>query len=187
MRIKIVAAADERVLRRLREYPHAVPKGSSTFKETLLFHPQGAYGVPELIAIRVWGERDEAALAVHLGHDLRNQEEQILERGEKDRLLYKYMQLGFQPLGEFDVHVEDYRVKEFRLRVTTIKGVGSFVTIERTFPGEDTDFFAREQRRALQILRDIGVSPKAILDVDVRGLLVTLLLQQLQQAAQGKQ
>ncbi len=127
---------------------------------------------------------DERAIAVHLGHDLRNQEESLIEQGEKDRLMYKYMQLNFQPIGEFSVVEEYFRYKEFFLRLTTYDKFGMFLTIEREYPGENTQLFAEKQRRALKILWELGVDPKNILDVDVRGLIVSLLLQQLQAAQQ---
>jgi len=180
MRIKIVAPASSLVIRRLRNYPDAIPKGTVSYKETLLFHPQGTYGAPELVAVRVFNEHDENAVVVHLGHDLRNQEEHVIESGEKDREIYKYMELGFQPVGEFNIHEEKYRIKEFWVKLTVVENVGAFLTIEREFPGESTDIFAEKQKRAVHILRELGVDPKTFLDVDIRGMLIMLALQQAQ-------
>ncbi len=187
MRIKIVAIVDESIARMLREHPEVIPKGKDQYTETLLLQPKGAYGAPELIAIRVRGEMDERAIAVHLGHDLRNQEESLIEQGEKDRLMYKYMQLNFQPIGEFSVVEEYFRYKEFFLRLTTYDKFGMFLTIERKFPGENTHLFAEKQRRAMQFLRELGIGSNSIIDVDVRGLVVLSFLRQALEGKQGEE
>ena len=186
MRIKLVAPVrDLKILMmQMREDPDIIPKGFTTYNETLLFMMQGAYGAPDLYAIRVWNEEDEKAVLVHLGHDLRDQEEEVVESGEKDRLQYKLMDLGYQPLGEFVVSEWKYRWREFLGDVITIENLGSFIRIYREFPGEDSKVFAERQRKAFEFLKRFGVRKEDLLPYDVRGFLVMMILQQMQQQAE---
>ncbi|MDN5358372.1 MAG: hypothetical protein PWP76_215 [Candidatus Diapherotrites archaeon] len=189
MRIKLVAAVkDPKVLlMQMKNDPDVIPKGSTTYVETLLFMMQGAYGAPDLYAIRVWDERDEKAVLVHLGHGLRNQEEDVVETGEKDRLLYKLQNLGYQPVGEFTVSEWKYRWREFFGDIITVEGLGTFIRIYREFPGEDSNVFAERQRKAFEFLRRFGIKKEDLLPYDVRGLIVVMLLQQMEQQAQQGQ
>ena len=181
MRIKLVAPVRDLkvLLMQLRQDPDVIPKGSTTYAETLLFIMQGAYGAPDLYAIRVWNEEDERAVLVHLGHDLRDQEEEVVESGEKDRLLYKLLDLGYQQLGEFTVSEWRFRWHEFFGDVLTVDGFGSFIRVYRKFPGEDSELFARRQRKAYEFLRRYGIRREDLLPYDVRGFMVMLLLQQM--------
>ncbi len=167
-------------MKRLNERLDVIPKGKVAYKETILLHLKGEYGVPELVGIRVFNERDEAAHVIHYGHDLQNQEENLLETGEKDREMYKFIQLGFMPLGEFEIEEWHFRFEEFWVRFIRVKDMGSFLVVERKFPGEDTELFERKQKKAWKFLESLGVKREQLLDVDVRGLIVTLFLQKLQ-------
>ncbi len=178
MRVKLVALADHSLLERLKA-SDIRPRTHTVYTETLLLNPKGAYGAPEIVGVRVWNERDEDAALVHYGHDIRDQEENILERGEKDRLMYKYLELGFQPLGEFTV--EDFRFawREFEGRFICIRELGAcFISIYREFPGENTDVFEEKQRRAWRFLESLGIKKENILPVDYWGFLVMSVLQE---------
>jgi len=180
VRIKFVAPVkDPKVLlMQLRQDPDIIPKGATTCNETLLFIMQGAYGAPDLYMIRVWNEDDERAVLVHLGHNLQDQEEKVVESGEKSRLMYKLLDLGYQQLGEFTVSEWRYRWREFFGDVITVGGFGSFIRIYRRFDGVSSEVFARRQRRAYEFLRRYGVHKEDLLSYDVRGFIVMLLLQQ---------
>ncbi len=176
MRIKLVAPAEASLLPQVKKITRF--RSSRLYREVLLFHPKGAYGVPELVGIRYPPEREEKAYAVHYGHDIRNQEERVMEYGEKDRLLYKYLQLGFQQVGEFTV--EDYRFawREFNGKFICIGELGMcFLILERKFPGEDTDIFEEKQRRAWRFFSSLGFDEKSLLPVDYWGFVVMELLQ----------
>lgn len=180
MRIKLVAPVKDLqlLLARLRRDPDVIPKGATTYDETLLFIMEGAYGAPDLYAVRVWNGEDERAVLVHLGHDLRDQEDEVVESGEKTRLMYKLLDLGYRQLGEFTVSEWRYRWREFFGDVITIKKFGSFIRIYRRFEGVSSEIFARRQRRAYEFLRRYGIRKDDLLPYDVRGFLVMLLLQQ---------
>ena len=153
-------------------------RSHTTYKETLLINMKGAYGVPELLGIRYPPEHEEKAYVVHYGHDIRNQEEKIVEQGEKDQIMYKYLQLGFTPLGEFTV--DDYRFawKEFEGKYLCIKEINMcFLELYRKFPGEDTEIFAEKQRRAWKLFEELGIKKEQLLPLDYWGFLVTQLLQ----------
>lgn len=176
MRIKLVASAEPSLLEKVKEVTR--PRSFSLYKELLLFHPKGAYGLPELVGIRYPPEREEKAYAVHYGHDIRSQEEKVIEYGEKDRLVYKYLQLGFQRLGEFTV--EDYRFawREFNGKFICIGELGlCFLILEREFPGEDTDVFEEKQRRAWRFFSSLGFNEKSLIPVDYWGFVVMGVLQ----------
>ena len=183
VRVKLVAPLrDLRVaLMELRNDPSVIPKGAQQYVETLLFIPAGAYGAPDLYGVRVFGEHDERAVLVHYGQDLRDQKEDVVETGPKDRLIYKLQDLGYQPLGEFPVSEWRFRWEEFFITVIKYGDLGSFIVIYREFPGDDTDLFARKQKKAFSFLMRFGITVKDLLPYDVRGIVVMMALQ----AAQG--
>ena len=184
----MAAVRDPKVLlMQLRDDPEIIPKGSSSYEETLLFIMQGGYGAPDLYAIRVWNEDDERAVLVHLGHDLRDQEEEVVESGEKDRLQYKLLDLGYQPLGSFKVSEWRFRWKEFFGDVLTIENVGSFIRVYREFPGENSELFAERQKKAFSLLERYGIRKDDLLPYDVRGFVVMMLLQAMQGSQGGQQ
>ncbi len=179
----MVAKASSGILDELERRLDVVPKGKVAYKETLLLHLKGEYGAPELVGIRVFGERDEAAQVVHYGHDIQNQEENFIEVGEKDREVYKFVQLGFLPIGEFEITEHHFRYEEFFVKFVEVKGLGEFIVIERRFPGESTELFERKQKKAWNFLQSIGVRKEDLMDVDIRGLIVTMALQQFQEGS----
>ena len=177
MRIKLVAPADSSVLPKLENLDIRV-HSRSTYKETLLFAGKGAYGVPEIIGIRYPPEMEEKALAIHYGHDIRNQEEKVVDHGSKDDLIYKYSNLGFQPLGEFTVHDTRFSWKEFEGSFICIEELKlCFLRLYRTFPGNDTQTFEEKQRRAWNLFAELGFKVKDLLPVDYWGFLITTLMQ----------
>lgn len=180
MRIKLIAPVKdlELLLNELRQDPDLIPKGATTYEETLLLIMRGAYGAPDLYAVRVWNQEDERASLVHLGHDFRDQEEDVVESGEKDRLIYKLLNLGYQQIGEFTVSEWHYRWREFFGDVITVDKIGSFIRIYRRFAGNSSEIFARRQRRAYEFLKRYGIQKGDLLPYDVRGFLVMMALQQ---------
>jgi adenylate cyclase class IV len=189
VRVKLVAPVkDVKVLlMQLQNDPDVIPKGGSTYVETLLLIMAGAYGAPDLYGIRVWNEDDEHAALVHYGQDLRNQDETVVETGRKDDLAYKLQNLGYQPIGDFHVSEWKFRWHEFFGDVITIQELGSFIRVYREFPGSDTNVFAEKQKRAYEFLHRFGFTVQDFLPYDVRGFLVMMILQQAQQQAQQGQ
>ncbi|NPA86426.1 MAG: hypothetical protein GXO00_00235 [Candidatus Diapherotrites archaeon] len=187
MRIKLVALVDPSILEKLKS-ADIRPRADNLYKETLLLHMKGAYGVPELVGIRYPPEHEEKATTVHYGHDIRNQEENVLEHGEKDRLMMKFLQLGFQPIGEFTVKDFRFAWREFEGRLICILELNlCFLQVYRNFPGEDTELFAEKQKRAWHFLESLGIKKEQLLPVDYWGFIVTSLLQGGQQQAGAPQ
>ncbi len=186
MRVKLVAPLkDAKVaLMELRDDPSVIPKGSLQYTETLLFIPAAAYGAPDIYGIRVVAEHDERAVLIHYGQDLRDQKEEVVETGPKDRLLYKLQDLGYQPVGEFPVSEWRFRWEEFFGTVITYGDFGSFIVVYREFPGNDTDLFAKKQKKAFSFLSRLGITVKDLLPYDVRGLIIMMALQAAQEQQQ---
>ena len=187
MRVKLVAPVRDvkELLLQLKADEEVIPKGATTYAETLLLIMAGAYGAPDLYGVRVWNEDDEHAVLVHYGQDLRNQEENVVDRGKKSELVYKLQSLGYQPLGDFTVSEWKFRWTEFFGDVITISNLGSFIRVYREFPGNDTNVFAEKQKRAYEFLHRFGIGIKDLLPYDVRGFLVMMVLQAAQQSQQG--
>lgn len=150
------------------------PVRSVKYKETLLLHPSAEYGAPSMYAVRDFGDPDECVL-VHLGRDLKDQEEKEVQVGKKGSLMYMLSQLGYLPLGEFEVEEREYRHRGFKIRVLKIKNVGTFVIVEKKLRSKRA--FESAQKRALNILASLGITEKNIIDVDARGLIAMTVLQ----------
>ncbi len=177
MRIKIVALADPSTKEKLRSLDIR-ERGDHTYREVLLFTMKGAYGVPEIVGIRYPPEREEKAYAVHYGHDIRNQEENIMEFDDKDSLVYKYSRLGFNPIGEFTVTDFRFAWREFEGNFVCVKETGScFLRLFRNFLGSDTEIFEEKQRRAWALFEKLGIRKEQVLPMDYWGFLVMSILQ----------
>ncbi len=183
MRIKFVALVPEGGIS-LEKDPEVRIRSSSTYKEVLLLTMKGAYGVPELVGIRYPPEHEEKAFAVHYGHDIRNQEEQVMEYDSKDSLVYKYSQLGFQQIGEFTVKDVRFAWKEFEGKYICIEELKTcFLELYRKFPGSDTNLFAEKQKRAWTFFKNLGIKKEQLLPMDYWGFLVMQMMQAAQQAS----
>ncbi len=166
VRVKLLALVDEETVKKVIESGVTV-HSSTEYRETLLFKERGAFGAPEFVGIRVWNERDEDALVVHYGHNPKDHEETVMERGKKDTEMYKFVGLGFQPLGEFTIRDVSFRWREFLGRIRCVKELEMcFLYIYRDVP-DSTDVFEEKQRRAWHFMRSVGVKKEQLLPLDM--------------------